>query len=364
MMTLTCQSFVSIAVPVLNEEQYIRPCLASLLEQVEEDTCEILVLDGGSSDATVAIATEMAIRHPCIRLVENPQRIQAAAINLAARIAAPQAIMLVRADAHALYPQGFLSACLKAMQESGAQSVVTSMYAAGRDGFQRAVAAALNSRLGNGGSPHRVGRNASGFVDHGHHAVFDRQFFLDRGGYDESFTHNEDAEYDHRVHLAGGRVWMCTDFPLVYFPRGDLVSLVRQYLRYGRGRALTLITHRIWPKPRQLGPLFIFAGVVGGLMLMPLSPWFGLVPLAYLLLCLGWGAAAAMTNRDVWLLAMGPAAMAMHLSWGAGFLRTVCGYCYGKLSDLGRRRKIQISLARLRGRANAGATGPGRRRGA
>jgi succinoglycan biosynthesis protein ExoA len=314
---------VSIAIPVLNEAQYIVPCLQSLLTQVDEQLCEILVLDGGSTDATVELVTAMAKTHSCIRVVANKQRTQAAAINLAARIAAPSAVMLFRADAHMLYPPGFVDVCLKAMEHSGAQSVVTPMYAVGRSGFQRAVAATQNSRLGNGGSPHRLGQAPSGFVDHGHHAVFDRQFFLDRGGYDESFTHNEDAEYDYRVHLAGGRVWMCADVPLIYFPRRNIGSLVKQYFKHGSGRAKTLVTHRVMPKVRQLAPIVILGGVVGGAALMPLNLYSGLLPLAYFLACLAWGAAAALKQRDVWLLAMAPAAVAMHLGWGAGFLRTV-----------------------------------------
>jgi succinoglycan biosynthesis protein ExoA len=317
------KSTVSIAIPVLNEAQYIVPCLHSLLEQVDERRCEILVLDGGSTDATAELVATVSKTHPCIRLVANPQRNQAAAINLAARIAAPSAVFLVRADAHMFYPPGFVDVCLKAIQLSGAQSIVTPMYAVGQSGFQRAVAATQNSRLGNGGSPHRLGQAPSGFVDHGHHAVFDRQFFLDRGGYNETFTHNEDAEYDYRVHLAGGRVWMCADVPLIYFPRRNIISLIKQYFKHGSGRARTLATHRLFPKVRQLAPLVILAGVAGGIGLAPLNLWFGLLPLAYISGCTAWSVMAALKQRDVWLLAMAPAAVAMHLSWGAGFLRTM-----------------------------------------
>ncbi len=53
--------------------------------------------------------------------------------------------------------------------------------------LQRAIAAAQNSRLGNGGSAHRLG-GISGYVSHGHHAIFDRREFLRVGGYDESFS--------------------------------------------------------------------------------------------------------------------------------------------------------------------------------
>jgi succinoglycan biosynthesis protein ExoA len=313
--------FVTIAVPVLNEEAYIVPCLETLLSQGTEGSFEILVLDGGSTDRTVELVAGLQARHASIRIVRNPKRTQAAAINLASRIAAPQATILVRADAHAVYPGNFLSACVEAMQATGATSVVVPMRTVGTHGFQRAVAAAQNSRLGNGGSAHRVG-GRSRFVEHGHHAAFDRAFFLRIGGYDESFTHNEDAEYDHRAALEGGRAWLCCEAAMTYFPRRDPVALARQYVRHGRGRAGTVLTHGMPLKPRQLAPVAVLCAIATALALLPLVPLAALLPLGYAAACTLWGAAIALRARDPWLLATGPAAMVMHLHWGFGFLST------------------------------------------
>lgn len=44
---------ISVIIPVLNEEQRIGPCLDRLLAHPERDSLEIVVVDGGSSDATV-----------------------------------------------------------------------------------------------------------------------------------------------------------------------------------------------------------------------------------------------------------------------------------------------------------------------
>ncbi|TIT70853.1 MAG: succinoglycan biosynthesis protein exoa, partial [Mesorhizobium sp.] len=57
------------------------------------------------------------------------------------------------------------------------------------------------------------------------------------GGYDESFSHNEDAEFDHRLRQAGYRIWMSGRTQMVYYPRSTLKGLFFQYLGYGRGRA-------------------------------------------------------------------------------------------------------------------------------
>ena len=108
--------FVTVVVPVLNEECYIAACLTSLLAQgndwADGSAFEILVMDGGSTDRTQEIVAALQEANPFIRLVNNPKRLQSAAMNLAARIASPHATVLLRADAHALYPPDFLATCV------------------------------------------------------------------------------------------------------------------------------------------------------------------------------------------------------------------------------------------------------------
>ena len=311
--------FVSIVVPTLNEERYIEDCLRSLVGCTAGAEFEILVMDGGSSDRTREIVATLARSLPGIVLHYNPERLQSAAMNLGARLASPQAAVILRADAHALYPPGFVRRCLDALAEHGADTVVVPMRTEGRGGMQRAIAAAQNSRFGNGGAAHRVG-GRSGFVEHGHHAAFDRAAFLRLGGYDTRFTHNEDAEFDHRLRRAGGRIWMCGDAPVTYFPRETLRRLARQYVRHGCGRARTLVLHRLRPKPRQLAPVCVLLLCAASLPLALASVWFLLVPAAYAALCLAWAVWRGVEAGDPWLLAAAPAVMTMHLCWAWGFL--------------------------------------------
>jgi len=313
------QSRVAVVVPVLNEERYIRACLASLLPQAEAIDAAIIVVDGGSTDRTVAIVREIAAAGADVSVLHNPRRLQSAAMNLAAREAAPEIDTLVRADAHALYPPDFLRLCVEALRAREATSVVVPMRTVGPTGMQRAIAEVQNSRFGNGGSAHRVG-GQSGFVEHGHHAAFDRDFFLSIGGYDEGFSHNEDAEHDVRAHQAGGRIWMCREATIDYLPRSSLRPLARQYYRHGRGRMQTLLRHRLRPRPRQMAAPVILLASIFAVMMLPVSLWFGLIPLAYIATCLLWAVVACARARDLVLLRMAPAVMTVHLSWGAGFL--------------------------------------------
>ena len=335
-----CIDRVAIVVPVLNEARDIAACLGSLLPQAATLDADVLVIDGGSTDATAAIVTALQKIHPRIKLLDNPRRLQSAAMNLAARAAASDVTVLVRADGHAAYPAECVATCLAALRGHGATSVVVPMRTVGTSGMQRAIAAAQNGRLGNGGSAHRAG-GASGFVDHGHHAAFDRAFFRRIGGYDESFAYNEDAEHDERVRRAGGRVWMCAEATIDYFPRSRLRPLAQQYFRHGAGRVRTLLKHHIRPRPRQLAAPVVLVGSVAGIALTPFDAWFAVVPLGYVLACSAWAGVAAIRARDPWLIGMAPAAMTMHLSWAAGFLRTL-----GRAGREGMRtRRVQLATA-------------------
>lgn len=316
------REFITIVVPAYNEEAYIEGCIRSLV--LDDDRYEIVVMDGGSQDRTPEIVRSLGEQGIPVKLETNPRRIQSAAVNIAA--ADTKARCFVRADAHCRYPKGFARNVVSTLRKMEAQSVVVPMVTVHEGGcFQAANAAAQNSALGNGGSIHRRKGSKPGWVDHGHHAGFDRDFFVSLGGYDEGFITNQDAEYDVRVGKAGGRVWLETSLAIEYFPRKTAKSLVRQYYRHGRGRAMTVIKHGGRLKARQMAPAAAFFACAASTAAAPFSPVAGMVPISYFIACLAIGAVlAAKTGQSGCALAMGVPASLMHLAWGCGFvLRTL-----------------------------------------
>ncbi len=311
--------FVSIAMPALNEERYIADAIGSIKPTTDAFDWELIVLDGGSTDGTRAVVEGLAHREPRIHLLANERRIQAAAVNLAAQRANPRAQFLVRADCHAAYPKDFVETCVERLIEQRTASVVVPMIASGTGCIQRAIAAAQNSRLGNGGSAHRSS-GWSGFVEHGHHAAFDRQTFLDLGGYDETFPCNEDAEFDRRLTTSGRRIFLDGAIAIEYFPRDRFRSLSRQYFAYGRGRARTVLKHGAMPRLRQMAPVGVLLGCLASVAAVPLDPRFLSLPLLYAFACLTWGGALALKEASACIALSGFAAIVMHMSWGAGFM--------------------------------------------
>lgn len=311
---------VSIIVPTLNEENYIRDALGSLIPAGDWPDYELIVLDGGSTDRTRAIVEEMAAINRRIRLETNPARYQSAAINLGAKMARPESDIVIRADSHAEYPPDFVASLARELRERNVASVVVPMRTRGKGFLQRGIAAAQNSRLGNGGALHRTA-NRSRYVDHGHHAAFDRRTFLAVGGYDESFTHNEDAELDVRLRNSGAQIWLCSELAIGYFPRDSLGALARQYFNHGSGRAKTMLKHRRPPKVRQLLPLGALGMNIASIASSLGFGWLFLLPsLGYAAACLSAGLFLAVSKRDPAGCAAGPAAMVMHQSWAAGFV--------------------------------------------
>lgn len=306
-------------IPTYNEADHIETCVRSLVTDSAK-SIPILIVDGMSTDGTQAIVEGMKAEFPNLTLVDNPKRLQSAALNLAAKhpVAADKKFM-VRCDAHSIYPADFIASVAESLIATKAASVVTVMDAVGSSCFERANAWIVDTPLGSGGSAHRGGTK-SGYVDHGHHAGFELSWFNQVGGYDETFSHNEDAEYDRRLSDAGGKIYLDADIRIEYVPRGSLSSLARQYFNYGKGRARTVFKHKSPPKLRQLIPVAAFLGCVLGLLIAPLVPLSITVPGTYMMLIVLVSAYFVVVKKSMCGIWAGLAMAAMHLSWGAGFL--------------------------------------------
>jgi len=308
-----------VVIPTLNEAVTIEPLLRVLGKQLIPDSgSAIVVVDGGSIDGTPKIVERVMADLSFVRLMSNPARIQSSGIDLAVNTYGDRFDVLVRCDAHAVYPANFLSALEQSMRVSGADSVVVAMDSKGETCFQRAVAWASDSRIGSGGSAHRAGTK-SGFVDHGHHAAIKIATFRALNGYDDTFTHNEDAEFDCRLRAEGGTIFLDADIRLQYMPRSNIAGLWRQYFNYGRGRSRTVRRH---PTSLRLRQFLVPAHVVAVVLALLATPWTVIPlawPLIYLVTLLCFGIAQAIKRHSACGLLTVLAALVMHTAWAFGF---------------------------------------------
>jgi succinoglycan biosynthesis protein ExoA len=315
---------VIIVIPALNEQEYIRDVIYSLQSDLGCADALIVLADDGSIDATVAIVEQIGKLDPRVVVLRTSGKLGISALmNRAVERFGDGYRWLVRIDAHAEYPPNYASRLVQVAVARGATAVVTAMTTRGITCFQRAVAASQNSYLGTGGSAHRMVGGSGSWVEHGHHALVALKSFIAVGGYDETFSHNEDAELDHRILDAGGRIWLEPALSIIYYPRKTVPSLARQYYRYGRGRAMTVARHGGRRRLRQILPLAI-APMWCLLLLSPFYPVAALPVLAWAALCIVYGVALSLRESACAAMA-GPAAMIMQTAWSFGYWASIVG---------------------------------------
>jgi succinoglycan biosynthesis protein ExoA len=324
---MTMPGDVVIAIPTLNEAATIEGVLDHFL--ADSPDAQIVVADGGSTDDTLGKVRRYG---PQVHLLDNPDRIQATAMNRAARWARDRgAEVMIRADAHAVYPAGFVRGLVATLRREQADSVVVPLLAEGTAGWQAANAALQTSWLGHGGSPHRK-RARSGPVTHGHHAAFRLSAFLALDGYDPGFAAAEDVEFDYRLIHAGGRIVIDGARPVGYLPRARPVGVFWQYRRNGAARARFWRKHGILPSPRQALPFLAGSGWIPSLALGLAWPVAALPGLAYLALVLVLSAQAAVGHR-VGTLRVASLALLTHGGYAIGILQGLLGQRYRKTTE-------------------------------
>lgn len=302
---------VSILLPVLDEVAGIEACLDSLEAQDYSGPIEILIADGGSTDGTLEL-----IAHRGVTVIANPLRVQSHGLNLAAEQASGD--ILIRADAHTTYAPDYVSRSVEVLTETGATVVGGPIRPAGTTKFGKAVAGAMQSRLGIGpGAFHHADRRRE--VDTVYLGAFRRSEFLELGGMRALPSGvAEDADLYFRWRQQGGVIIVDPSIRSTYLPRQTPRALWRQFFRYGRGKADMLYLNRRWPSWRPLAPLLLVLGLATGLAIGPFFAWWPLTALTSLWLI---ALAVAGSARPLSMLA----AAIMHLSYGIGLLRGMRG---------------------------------------
>jgi len=316
---------VSVIIPVLNEERFLKQSVQAILNQNYSGQLEIILALGPSKDQTNVIAQELA-KDQRIKLVENPSGRTAAALNNA--IKNSEFDIIVRLDGHAIVDSNYIKNAVKTLVESGADNVGGLMKAEGTNAFEKSVAAAMTSKFGVGNAPFHVG-GKSGEVDTVYLGTF-RKSALERVGYfDESFIRAQDWEMNYRIRKTGGKIWFNPDLVVSYRPRKNLLQLAKQYFEYGQWRKQVTKTYPETVSMRYLAPPITVSGLIAGIIMVLFSKildinWLQigwLAPLVYLtvilLAFLSIGSKIGLLSR-LYLLLVLPT---MHLSWGVGFLK-------------------------------------------
>lgn len=104
------QPKISVIIPVLNEEEAIDRLLNELKQRSSEGSCEILVVDGGSTDRTQELAQDAGAT-----VIESEKKGRAAQMNLGAKHASADILYFLHADT--IPPADFDSYILKSLSK-------------------------------------------------------------------------------------------------------------------------------------------------------------------------------------------------------------------------------------------------------
>jgi succinoglycan biosynthesis protein ExoA len=269
--------FVSVVIPIRNEERYIAQALDRILAQdYPADRLEIIVADGMSDDATREIVAGYVRRDARVRLVDNPERVTPCGLNAA--ITASCGEIVCRIDGHCAVASDFLSQNVRLLEEHPEAWVVGGPIVNSATGLRgRAVAIAMSNPLGVGTARHRF----AGFEGYSDSVAFPafRRWVFDRVGlFDPALVRNQDDEFNYRVARAGGRIFVSPHVRYVYYVRDSFTNLFRQYFQYAFWRIPVIRKHKKPTTVRQMVPLLFFlaAGVLGAAGLLLRQPMLAL----------------------------------------------------------------------------------------
>jgi succinoglycan biosynthesis protein ExoA len=313
--------FVSVILPILNEERYLRDSVDSILSQDYHGEFEVVLAIGPSRDRTREIAHELHQENPRVIVLDNPSGRTAAGLNAA--LAISRGSVIVRVDGHSKIPQDYISIAVTLLATTGAVNVGGMMAAEGVTRFEKAVAGAMRSPLGVGASRFHTGGEA-GEVDTVYLGVFDKAALEVIGGFDERFTRAQDWELNFRLRSNGGVIYFDPRLQVSYRPRPTLPALAKQYFEYGRWRRVVSRRHKGTINYRYLAPPVALAGFLTSLICGVFLHSIFFIPAAIYLLFVALASIAIARSaiQYIYLLAVIPT---MHFAWGTGFITSPKG---------------------------------------
>lgn len=312
---------VSVLMPVRNEARHIESSLRSVLAQdYPRDRLEIIVADGMSTDGTRKIVESLQSENGNIRLIDNPGKIVPTGMNAALRLA--QGDVMVRVDGHCEPAPDYVRRCVEHLAASRVAGVGGPIETVGETYTARAIAVAMSSLFGVGGSAFRTVKDRAMFVETVPFPAYDRETIRTVGFYDEEFVRNQDDEYNYRIRDLGGRLLLSPDIRSRYFSRTSVRSLWRQYFRYGFWKVRVMQKHPRQMRWRQYAPPLLVACLLVCIILavtVAVLPLIGISAAYSSVLLIG---AIITAGRSRWrYLPLLPVVFAvLHLSYGFGFL--------------------------------------------
>ena len=234
---------ISIIIPTRNEEKFIFKLLNSLCSY--NAITEIIIVDGLSTDKTkeqVLLFQKNINRADLkIKIIDNPKLLQGYALNLG--ISHAQNEIITRIDAHSLVNKmkgkdffNDLSKKLKSNKYAMIGFKQRFMY----DSFFQASLFLLSFTNFLSKSSYRFTNKAITTFDTAWLFCASKKDAKAINLFNPDATPNEDYDFCQRIIFYKKKpILIYPDFPIYYAPRKNIISLAKQYFKYGNSRAST-----------------------------------------------------------------------------------------------------------------------------
>jgi len=230
---------ISIIIPILNEEKYIKNCLDSIVNSdFDKNKMEVLLVDGGSEDKTIEIIKEYQKKYPFFKLLYNPKKIVPTAMNIGIKKAKGEYI--IRLDAHSSYPKDYFTKLIYWHKKLDADNVggVVVTEIKNKTLTSNAIKNVLSDKFGVG-SAFRSGVSKIKEVDTVPFGCYKREVFDKIGLYDERLVRNQDIELNKRLKRNGGKIYLIPEIKCTYFARETYKQLAKNNFNNGLWNILT-----------------------------------------------------------------------------------------------------------------------------
>lgn len=317
--------FVSVVIPVRNEQGYIRSCLDSILSQdYPKDRLEILLSVADSDDDTEEIIMEYQEKYDYIHMLPNTKSTISHGVNTG--IKAARGDYIVRLDAHTEFATDYISKCIEYLLKTGADNVGGPTAVKGKTPIQRAVAAAYYSPFALGGGKQHI-KDYEGYSDTVSFGAFKKSTAEAVDYFDEELVLNEDDDFNFKISEMGGKIFITPKIRSYYYPRDSYEGLVKQYFGYGLWKVAVIKKHKKPARISHLIPMLFVLFLIPGGILSLFSKRIRKLYAAILGLYVGLDIAASFDLKDVddqdgimlrFRLIL--IHFLLHLSYGCGFL--------------------------------------------
>jgi glycosyltransferase involved in cell wall biosynthesis len=319
------EKLVAVIIPCFNEEKFLPALMENLIAQTfPKDRLDIIFADGNSTDKSREILEQYTKENSQIRWIDNPGKYVPHGLNRA--IQSTQAEIIIRMDAHSIYPANYISELVNHLERLNADNVGGMWITQpGNNSVQaEAIALATSHPLGIGNAAYKLGVESTRQVDTVPYGCFHREIFDRIGFFDEDMLRNQDDEFNGRIIKNGGNIYIVPTIKIKYFARATLSKMCSMYYQYGLYKPLVNIKLGSPATLRQFAPpvLVLLILTLGGLTLwVPFFKYsFILFISAYLLPIILISIQLSRKRNLLLLLPLIVAFPAIHLSYGIGYI--------------------------------------------